>query len=879
MSSTMLEELEVKEPTPSIAPSQSENVPYTKKWRVLLAVLLGVTMIGICLLGFYASTKARTREHVKDEIQAAINKTTTPPPRSDVLWRHDIFSCLSATNSTCPEGYNPVPLLVIGIDGLHPDFVTPDVTPVLSYMKSCGVTADSMVPVYPTTTFPNFYSIGTGLYPESHGIVGNKMHDPNTKKEFEATRFSPDWWLGEPIWNTVTKQGKDAAVYYWPGSDVFIDGTYASNFYQYRKTEPIDVRTKQVLNWLSSSSDERPHIVMVYFEKPMSAIQEFGPFSEEAKHSLSLVDKEIDKLMIALHNIGLAHCLNILVVSDHGAASASCSSSFYLESFVPNITAKAHVFTGAVGRLRAVSGDRAVEDEILKASQCKNPRVRVLPKSLLPRRYHYANNPRIEEVILDTKPDTRVVTDSTNYCKKGEHGFNNLEPRMQATFIGFGPDLKVNYTARSFRNVELYNLMSHLVKVEPGSNNGTMGSLDHFLRQLPQRSPLDTHKDLLEEEVLPLAERRKVPENATDETCVCNYVEPVEPEIDYVSANISSNSTNNATETEDYDDTASTVSEELKVNLFHQQNFHNPWGFVGYSNADKLEGKMKVLLHTDYVIGLQEQINLGLWVSFTINKTIVTENEDSEKPGSTEVNQEETERPPPCWQADQRLERLPEDQCDNVLNRQAYEDKEITLMQLYPEELETQELLAAEGHLLSNMAPMRAGYLKGAYKAIVEAIRWWAAIKGGINVVLGPVFDYDLDGRKDNMADVMKTVIPLVPSDYYLVITSCNGSPVVNCPVEQLDVLPFVFPNSDVQDNCFMSDMEYLQYHLTTVKDIELLTGLRFFRNVYIRDRVMLQTVQATAVWDLPAERASTRKVNNRIGKSDNIPVEEGNTE
>lgn len=148
---------------------------------------------------------------------------------------------------------------------------------------------------------------------------------------------------------------------------------------------------------------------------------------------------------------------------------------------------------------------------------------------------------------------------------------------------------------------------------------------------------------------------------------------------------------------------------------------------------------------------------------------------------------------------------------------------------------------------------------------------------------------------------------PLVPSDYYLVITSCNGSPVVNCPVEQLDVLPFVFPNSDVQDNCFMvsicevmcvytviifqlhkrivflycpfvplqSDMEYLQYHLTTLKDIELLTGLRFFRNIYIRDRVVIQTVQPTAVWDLPAERATTRKVNNRIGKSDHIPVEE----
>ncbi|XP_047491362.1 venom phosphodiesterase-like [Penaeus chinensis] len=878
MSSTMLEELEMKEPTPSIAPSQSENVPYAKKWRVLLAVLLGVTIVGICLLGFYLSTKTRTKYYVQAEIQAAANKTTTPKP--DIRWRHTTDSCPSVTNRTCPEGYNPVPLLVIGIDGLHPDFVNPDVTPALSYLKRCGVTADSLVPTYPTTTFPNFYSIGTGLYPESHGIIGNNMYDPKTKKEFKDTRYNSDWWHGDPIWNTVKKQNKMSSVYNWPGSDVTINGMNANNYFPYRKNEPIDVRTRQVQNWLTSPADERPDIIMVYFEKPMSAIQEFGPFSDEAKYSLSLVDKEIEKLMIALNNTNLVQCLNILVVSDHGAATASCSSSFYLESFFPNITKKAEVFTGAVGRLRAASGDKAVEEEILSVSQCKNPRVRVLPKYLLPRRYHYANNDRIEEVILDTKPDTRIVVDTKNYCKKGEHGFNNLEPSMQATFIGFGPDLKVNYTARSFRNVELYNLMSHLIKVKPSPNNGTLGSLDHLLRHMPKRSPRDTHKNLLEEEILPLINRRKVPDNATEETCMCIFVEQVEPEVDYVTANISSNSTNNATETEDYDDSANAMSEEeLKVYLFHQQNYHNPWGLVGYSNPDHLQGKMKILLHSDYVIGLQEQLNLGLWVSFTINKTIVTGNEDPDKNEDTEVNQEKTERPPPCWQADQRLERLQEDQCDNILNSQSYKDKEITLMQLYPEELETQELLAAEGYLLSNMAPMKAGYMKGAYKAMIGAIQWWAANKGGINVVLGPVFDYDLNGKKDNMPDVMKTVIPLVPSDYYLVITSCNGSPVTKCPVEQLDVLPFVFPNSDVQDNCFMSDMEYLHYHLTTVKDIELLTGLRFFRNVNIRDRVILKTVQPTAVWDLPAERATTRKVNNRNGKSENIPVEEVNAE
>ncbi|XP_063593614.1 ectonucleotide pyrophosphatase/phosphodiesterase family member 1-like [Penaeus indicus] len=520
MSSTMLEELEIKEPTPSIAPSQSENVPYAKKWRVLLAVLLGVTIIGFCLLGFYLSTKTRTKYYVQPEIP----HTTTPKP--DIRWREKTDSCPSVTDNACPKD---VPLLVIGIDGLHPDFIHPEHTPALSYMKRCGVTADSLVPTYPTTTFPNFYSIATGLYPESHGIIGNKMYDPKIKKEFEVNRYISDWWRGDPIWNTVNKNGKISSVYNWPGSDVTINGMNANNYFPYRDKEPMDARTKQVENWLSSSADERPNIIMVYFEKPMSDIQEFGPLSDEAKYSLNLVDKEIEKLMIALNATGLARCLNTLVVSDHGAASASCASSFYLESFYPNITAKAKVYTGAVGRLRAASGNKEVEAEILSVSQCKNPRVRVLQKSLLPRRYHYANNHRIEDVILDTKPGTRVVIDFKNYCKKGEHGFNNLEPSMQATFIGYGPHLKENYTARSFRNVELYNLMSLLVGVRPSANNGTLGSMDQFLRNKPDRP--DNHKNFLEEEVLPLVRRRKVPENATEETCVCNFIEQVEPDV------------------------------------------------------------------------------------------------------------------------------------------------------------------------------------------------------------------------------------------------------------------------------------------------------------------------------------------------------------
>ncbi|KAG0722854.1 Ectonucleotide pyrophosphatase/phosphodiesterase family member 1 [Chionoecetes opilio] len=414
----------------------------------ITCVLLGVTLMGMCILGFYVSVKARGA--VDSHLVAPLTTTTTPPPPTTAAWRigPSGASCLAFVNDTsCPKDFSPPPLVVLGLDGLRPDALREEVTPALLYLRRCGATMHSLVPTYPTTTFPNLYTIATGLYPESHGIVGNRMHDPAIAKDFHPER---------PRDHGQGGLGRKSGILYWPGSDVSIQGSYPPYWKSYVTNLTSEQRITQVHEWLMLPEQERPQLIMVYFEEPMRTMQQYGMDSKEATEGLANMDRTVDELMNYLHQHKLAHCVNVMVVSDHGVIPFSCSNNFHLETFMPEIEKEVHVFTGAVGRLRSKSNKKH-EEEILNSLRCKNPKVRALPKDLLPRRYHYANNNRIENVLLDTRSNTRVVTNSERICRKAEHGYNNLEAEMQATFIGFGPDFKVNATTQSFRNVELYN--------------------------------------------------------------------------------------------------------------------------------------------------------------------------------------------------------------------------------------------------------------------------------------------------------------------------------------------------------------------------------------------------------------------------------------
>ncbi|XP_076060627.1 venom phosphodiesterase 2-like isoform X2 [Oratosquilla oratoria] len=938
MSSLNLEELEMKEATPSISPSQNENVQYTRKWRVVLALLLGATLIGVCMLGFYISVEARSGAREAAAMQAE-SQSKRPLPSKE-RWRLDQTCLLTSNNRSCPAGFENLPLLLIGIDGLRPDFLTPTKAPALYHLASCGVQAKHMTPVYPTYTFPNLYSIVTGLYPESHGIVSNRMYDPHLNTTFEVSShesFKSEWWGGEPIWNTATKQGKRSATYFWVGSDVRIQDRYPTYWQKYSQSVSFDERIREVLDLLTLPPAERPSFITVYFHEPDATEHKFGVHSQEAEGALLVVDGMIDLLMSSLHRLNLTQCVNIMMVSDHGVARSTCSSSIRLEEYVPDIEKRARVTPGAVGRMQVLLDTEEEKDDLLSKLRCARYEMRALPKNLIPKRYHYTNNDRIEEIILDTQPGFRVVTDSSNYCILGEHGFNNIERTMQASFVAHGPAFNVGQKTDGFLNIELYNLMCYILNLDPAPNNGTEGSLHHILRVPPTvRQPEEL---FLKEEVLgmpqkedpppPVVEEEPPKENTTAEVTATTEEETapkaevteegVEPTPDEAVIEVNATSEAEVVSTVEEVTTVNDTAQEApqatatptpsaeatpeetpktKVDVEEQPKeeevvqeeppqeevveecrcdtlrryradkatrqtstpaqltgIHAPFGFPGYAPTDLTKATVKVLPHTNYVIGVTEVQPLAVWSSFTISNASLqgTPAQGPNLPAAlANIDPQDLKKEdpvPPCWMADSRLERTLSDQCDRSINNGLYADFNITLRQFFPEELERPQVLEEEGYLLTNMAPVLPGFENGPRAVLTKSLQTWVDLRGEVNVIHGPVFDLDLDGHQDNVTFVLNNVKPLVPTDYFYVITSCKNGSLTTCPGSEIDLMSFVFPNTRLDDNCCMLDTQYLLYHMTTVRDIELLTGLRFFRNLFFQDSARLRSRLPLEIW------------------------------
>src|SRR5918995_3264069 len=139
-------------------------------------------------------------------------------------------------------------VVLIGIDGFHPSYLERPSSRHLRDLARTGARARSLIPVFPTLTFPNFYSMATGLYPEHHGIVSNTIKDPVlgrfALRDTGAVR-DPRWWGGEPIWATAVKQGKRAATYFWPGSEAPIGGVRPTYYKRYDARVPNEERVRQ----------------------------------------------------------------------------------------------------------------------------------------------------------------------------------------------------------------------------------------------------------------------------------------------------------------------------------------------------------------------------------------------------------------------------------------------------------------------------------------------------------------------------------------------------------------------------------------------------------------------------------------------------------
>src|SRR5690242_9266558 len=231
------------------------------------------------------------------------------------------------------------PVILVSIDGFRADYLDRGLTPTLASLAASGVRADALKPSFPTLTFPNHYTLVTGLYPDHHGIVNNRMTDPAFEHGFvykeQATIDDPRWWGGEPLWVSAEKQGVRSATMFWPGSTVAIAGVRPTYWKPFDGKVAPDARVDQVLAWLDLPAARRPRFLTLYFEQVDHEGHEHGPESAEVDAALADVDAALARLVNGLRARGRLDATDLVVVSDHGQAATSPERRPYLDDVVP----------------------------------------------------------------------------------------------------------------------------------------------------------------------------------------------------------------------------------------------------------------------------------------------------------------------------------------------------------------------------------------------------------------------------------------------------------------------------------------------------------------------------------------------------------------
>ncbi len=375
-------------------------------------------------------------------------------------------------------------VLLISLDGFRYDYTERYTPPTISRLAKDGVRARWMIPSFPTKTFPNHYTIATGLYPAHHGIVENNVYDfgeiftMSKRKEVE----NPRWWWGEPIWVTAEKQGQIAASYFFVGTETMIEGEAPTHWRTYNGRVPNIMRVDKILSYLDQPVDKRPTMLSMYFSTTDDVGHEFGPDAEETKYAVWEVDGYIQRLMEGLKIRGIDRQVNIIIVADHGMAAVDQRNAVVMDDYFDTTDKKLADPIITTGEIWQIFPKPGKEDEIVR-SLAPIKHATCWRKADIPARFHYNEGRRIAPVVCSSdegwfmtsreRYETQKKLDDFGQTR-GAHGYDNRVQSMQATFIAHGAAFKRGYVAEPFPNVDVYNIMCKILGLTPATNDGDL---------------------------------------------------------------------------------------------------------------------------------------------------------------------------------------------------------------------------------------------------------------------------------------------------------------------------------------------------------------------------------------------------------------------
>jgi predicted AlkP superfamily pyrophosphatase or phosphodiesterase len=388
----------------------------------------------------------------------------------------------------CSSGNEQSQLLLISFDGFRADYLSKVETPNFDKLVQSGVTSEGLIPIFPTKTFPNHYAIATGLYPENNGLIGNNMYDPEMDASYSMGNRdaveNPEWYLGEPIWNTVEKAGKKAGTMFWIGSEAPIQNMRPTHWKSYDGSIPDEARIDTVLNWMTRDVDP-VDFGTVYFSFVDSQGHRFGPDSEEVIQAIQQADSLVGYLIAQIERLDPNRSINLMIVSDHGMIEVSQDKKVVLENFIDVDDIDIISYSPALMFNVMEKGNKKEIYSSLKAGESN---YRVYSKEEIPERFHLKNNIRTPEFLMVAEEGYTINSKDyfesrgAEYPRGGAHGFDNANKKMDALFVAYGPVFKEGLKLDRIENIHLYEVMAKILNVSPAANDGDFNAVKEILK-------------------------------------------------------------------------------------------------------------------------------------------------------------------------------------------------------------------------------------------------------------------------------------------------------------------------------------------------------------------------------------------------------------
>ena len=372
--------------------------------------------------------------------------------------------------------------VIISLDGLRWDYLDTYDVPFMQQLAREGVKA-VMQPSFPSKTFPNHYTLATGLTPDHHGIITNTFWDRERGVEFSLgnkdTRSKGYYYGGDPVWLTAKHQGVKTATVFWVGSDVAIQGEHPTYWLDYQTQQiGFEERVDEILRLLRLPEKDRPHLVMAYFEEPDRSGHNYGPMHRLTRRALEDMDLLLSKMWARIQLLPIASQVNLIITGDHGMTSVDPKRFVDIDDVLPKHWYER--FCNDYPTLIYASAPQYV-DSICDALQHVD-HIRAWKKADIPAYLGYGTNKNMGDVVV--LPDVGwLFADKPSKKQRGSHGFDHTAADMQVGFRAVGPDFKVGYEKPDrFRNVCIYPLLCYLLGVTPSPNDGNLDEVIDMLR-------------------------------------------------------------------------------------------------------------------------------------------------------------------------------------------------------------------------------------------------------------------------------------------------------------------------------------------------------------------------------------------------------------